>query len=161
MSDASSPLLQVRRTGQALSAARRVDRPLPREGARCIRAVDGVDLTIREGETLALVGEVGCGKSTTGRCILYLQDPTGGRCSFAGRRSIPPTPPRCVSGASNCKSSFRIPNSSLNPRMTVGQTLEEALAFHKIVPKSERANRARELLETVGPERPVSESVCQ
>jgi oligopeptide/dipeptide ABC transporter ATP-binding protein len=115
-----------------------------------IRAVDGVDLTIREGETLALVGESGCGKSTTGRCILYLQDPTAGTVSFRGQQIDPTNSAEMRERRKQLQIVFQDPNSSLNPRMTVGQTLEEALAFHKIVPKAERSNRVRELLVTVG-----------
>jgi oligopeptide/dipeptide ABC transporter ATP-binding protein len=126
-----------------------IDR-LQRRPAQVIRAVDGVDLTIREGETLALVGESGCGKSTTGRCILYLQDPTAGTVSFRGQQVDPTNSAEMRERRKQLQIVFQDPNSSLNPRMTVGQTLEEALAFHKIVPKAERSNRVRELLVTVG-----------
>jgi oligopeptide/dipeptide ABC transporter ATP-binding protein len=126
-----------------------IDR-LQRRPAQVIRAVDGVDLTIREGETLALVGESGCGKSTTGRCILYLQDPTAGTVSFRGQQIDPTNSAEMRERRKQLQIVFQDPNSSLNPRMTVGQTLEEALAFHKIVPKAERSNRVRELLVTVG-----------
>jgi oligopeptide/dipeptide ABC transporter ATP-binding protein len=126
-----------------------IDR-LHRRPAQVIRAVDGVDLTIREGETLALVGESGCGKSTTGRCILYLQDPTAGTVSFRGQQIDPTNSAEMRERRKQLQIVFQDPNSSLNPRMTVGQTLEEALAFHKIVPKAERSNRVRELLVTVG-----------
>jgi peptide/nickel transport system ATP-binding protein/oligopeptide transport system ATP-binding protein len=126
-----------------------IDR-LQRRPAQVSRAVDGVDLTIREGETLALVGESGCGKSTTGRCILYLQDPTAGTVSFRGQQIDPTNSAEMRERRKQLQIVFQDPNSSLNPRMTVGQTLEEALAFHKIVPKAERSNRVRELLVTVG-----------
>jgi peptide/nickel transport system ATP-binding protein/oligopeptide transport system ATP-binding protein len=126
-----------------------IDR-LQRRPAQVIRAVDGVDLTIREGETLALVGESGCGKSTTGRCILYLQDPTAGTVKFRGQTIDPANGAEMRERRKQLQIVFQDPNSSLNPRMTVGQTLEEALTFHKIVPKSERSDRVRELLNTVG-----------
>jgi peptide/nickel transport system ATP-binding protein/oligopeptide transport system ATP-binding protein len=126
-----------------------IDR-LQRRPAQVIRAVDGVDLTIREGETLALVGESGCGKSTTGRCILYLQDPTAGTVSFRGQTIDPRNSAEMRERRKQLQIVFQDPNSSLNPRMTVGQTLEEALAFHKIVPRADRPNRVRELLLTVG-----------
>lgn len=126
-----------------------IDR-LQRRPSQVIRAVDGVDLTIREGETLALVGESGCGKSTTGRCILYLQDPTAGTVRFRGQPIDPRNAAEVRERRKQLQIVFQDPNSSLNPRMTVGQTLEEALAFHKIVPKVERSNRVRELLLTVG-----------
>ncbi|MCA9859991.1 MAG: ABC transporter ATP-binding protein [Thermomicrobiales bacterium] len=118
--------------------------------AQVVRAVDDVDLSIREGETLALVGESGCGKSTTGRCILYLQQPTEGVVAFRGEQIDPNNTNEMRERRKQLQIVFQDPNSSLNPRMSVGQTLEEALAFHKIVPKSERSNRVRELLHTVG-----------
>ncbi len=118
--------------------------------SQVIRAVDGVDLRIGDGETLALVGESGCGKSTTGRCILYLQDPTAGTVSFRGEQIDPSNTSLMRERRKQLQIVFQDPNSSLNPRMTVGQTLEEALAFHKIVPKAERSNRVSELLHTVG-----------
>jgi oligopeptide/dipeptide ABC transporter ATP-binding protein len=123
---------------------------LQRRPSQVVRAVDGVDLTIRDGETLALVGESGCGKSTTGRCILYLQNPTAGTVTYRGKQIDPTNSAEMRERRKQLQIVFQDPNSSLNPRMTVGQTLEEALAFHKIVPKSERSNRVRELLETVG-----------
>lgn len=126
-----------------------IDR-LQRKPAQVIRAVDGIDLTIRESETLALVGESGCGKSTTGRCILYLQNPTAGTVKFRGHVVDPANASEMRERRKQLQIVFQDPNSSLNPRMTVGQTIEEALAFHKIVPKAERSNRVRELLETVG-----------
>lgn len=126
-----------------------IDR-LQRRPAQVIRAVDGVDLTIREGETVALVGESGCGKSTTGRCILYLQEPTAGVVRFRGQQIDPTNNSEMRERRKQLQIVFQDPNSSLNPRMTVAQTLEEALAFHKIVPKADRSNRVRELLETVG-----------
>lgn len=118
--------------------------------AQVIRAVDGVDLSIKEGETVALVGESGCGKSTTGRCILYLQDPTAGVVRYRGKPIDPSNSAEMRERRKQLQIVFQDPNSSLNPRMTVAQTLEEALAFHKIVPKAERSDRVRELLETVG-----------
>ena len=145
-----APLLQVR--GLVKHFPMRggfIDR-LRGHPAQVIRAVDGVDLTIREGETLALVGESGCGKSTTGRCVLFLQDPTAGTVTFRGRPIDPTNAGEMRERRKQLQIVFQDPNSSLNPRMTVGQTLEEALAFHKIVPKSDRSARVRELLETVG-----------
>ncbi len=150
MTAAPIPLLQVEGLVKHFPLRGGMFDRIQRRPAQVIRAVDGVDLTIREGETLALVGESGCGKSTTGRCILYLQDPTAGTVKFRGQNIDPTNPAEMRERRKQLQIVFQDPNSSLNPRMSVGQTLEEALAFHKIVPKSERANRVRELLETVG-----------
>ena len=150
MTAAPIPLLQVEGLVKHFPLRGGMIDRIQRRPAQVIRAVDGVDLTIREGETLALVGESGCGKSTTGRCILYLQDPTAGIVKFRGQTIDPTNAAEMRERRKQLQIVFQDPNSSLNPRMTVGQTLEEALAFHKIVPKSERSNRVRELLETVG-----------
>ena len=150
MSAPSLPLLQVEGLVKHFPLRGGMFDRIQRRPAQVIRAVDGVDLSIRDGETLALVGESGCGKSTTGRCILYLQDPTAGTVKFRGQTIDPTNPAEMRERRKQLQIVFQDPNSSLNPRMSVGQTLEEALAFHKIVPKSERANRVRELLETVG-----------
>ncbi len=117
---------------------------------RVVRAVDGVDFTIGRGQTLALVGESGCGKTTTGRCVLFLQRPTAGEVRFNGERIDPDDEEGLRRRRRQLQIVFQDPNSSLNPRMTVGQTLEEALAFHKIVPRADRGHAVTELLETVG-----------
>jgi peptide/nickel transport system ATP-binding protein/oligopeptide transport system ATP-binding protein len=150
MTAPTPPLLQVEGLVKHFPLRGGVFDRIQRRPAQVIRAVDGVDLTIREGETLALVGESGCGKSTTGRCILYLQDPTARTVKFRGQAIDPTNAAEMRERRKQLQIVFQDPNSSLNPRMSVGQTLEEALAFHKIVPKAERSNRMRELLETVG-----------
>jgi peptide/nickel transport system ATP-binding protein/oligopeptide transport system ATP-binding protein len=150
MTAPTPPLLQVEGLVKHFPLRGGIFDRIQRRPAQVIRAVDGVDLTIREGETLALVGESGCGKSTTGRCILYLQDPTAGSVKFRGQAIDPTNAAEMRERRKQLQIVFQDPNSSLNPRMSVGQTLEEALAFHKIVPKAERSNRMRELLETVG-----------
>ncbi len=115
-----------------------------------VHAVDGVDFAIGTGRTLALVGESGCGKTTTGRCVLFLQRPTAGEIRFKGEAIDPDDEAGMQRRRRQLQIVFQDPNSSLNPRMTVGQTLEEALAFHKIVPRGERGRAVTELLETVG-----------
>ena len=114
------------------------------------RAVDGVDFTIQQGRTLALVGESGCGKTTTGRCVLFLQQPTAGEVRFNGELIDPDDQSGLRKRRSEMQIIFQDPNSSLNPRMTIGQTLEEAIAFHQIAPRGERAAVLSVLLETVG-----------
>ena len=116
-----------------------------------VRAVDGVSFTLRRGETLGLVGESGCGKTTTGRCILQLERPTSGQILFEGREltTLDETALRAV--RRKIQVIFQDPYSSLNPRMTVGQIIAEPLAVHGIVPdRGRRAARVRELLSHVG-----------
>ena len=119
--------------------------------AGVVKAVDGVSFKIRKGETLGLVGESGCGKTTTGRCILQLERATSGRILFEGidLRSLDAAALRAV--RRRIQVIFQDPYSSLNPRMTVGQILAEPLQVHRIVPdRGERDLRVRELLVQVG-----------
>jgi oligopeptide transport system ATP-binding protein len=116
-----------------------------------IKAVDGVSFSIRRGETLGLVGESGCGKTTTGRCILQLERPTSGRVIFEGKdlTTLPGRELRAV--RRRMQVIFQDPYSSLNPRMTVGQIIAEPLAVHGIVPdRRARADRVKELLRHAG-----------
>jgi oligopeptide/dipeptide ABC transporter ATP-binding protein len=116
-----------------------------------IRAVDGVSLTIRRGETLGLVGESGCGKTTTGRCILQLERPTAGSVVFEGRELTGLSDQALRPVRRRMQVIFQDPYSSLNPRMTVGQIIGEPLAVHGISPNgTARAARVRELLQHVG-----------
>ncbi len=119
--------------------------------AGVVKAVDGVSFKIRKGETLGLVGESGCGKTTTGRCILQLERATSGRILFEGidLMSLDAAALRAV--RRRIQVIFQDPYSSLNPRMTVGQILAEPLQVHRIVTdKGQRELRVRELLVQVG-----------
>jgi oligopeptide/dipeptide ABC transporter ATP-binding protein len=113
-----------------------------------IRAVDGVSFTIRRGETLGLVGESGCGKTTTGRCVLQLERPTSGQVIFQGRDLTTLSHSELREVRRRIQVIFQDPYSSLNPRMTVGQIIAEPLAVHGIV--TERAARTARVHELLG-----------
>ena len=116
-----------------------------------IRAVDGVSFSIQKGETLGLVGESGCGKTTTGRCILQLERPTAGEIIFEGQDLTKLSLDQLRPIRRKIQVIFQDPYSSLNPRMTVGQIIAEPLAVHGIVPdRSARQARVHDLLSRVG-----------
>ena len=116
-----------------------------------VRAVDGVSFAIRRGETLGLVGESGCGKTTTGRCILQLERPTSGAVVFEGRDLTTLGEVELRGVRRRMQVIFQDPYSSLNPRMTIGQIIEEPLAVHRIVAEPvARAARVQTLLRQVG-----------
>ncbi|MFN3337106.1 MAG: ABC transporter ATP-binding protein, partial [Thermomicrobium sp.] len=112
--------------------------------------VDDVSFQIYRGETLGLVGESGCGKSTTGRAILQLYKPTAGQVLFNGvdLTKLPPGEMRKM--RRHMQMIFQDPYASLNPRMTVGSIIAEPMQIHKLVPKEQRNQRVQELLEVVG-----------
>ena len=120
-------------------------------GRATVRAVDGVTLSIRRGETVGLVGESGCGKTTTGRCVLLLERPTQGDIVFEGIKLTELPDAALRKTRRRMQVIFQDPYSSLNPRMTIGQILAEPLKVHGIVrDKAGREARVRELLEQVG-----------
>jgi oligopeptide/dipeptide ABC transporter ATP-binding protein len=120
-------------------------------GAGIVKAVDGVSFEIHRGETLGLVGESGCGKTTTGRCILRLEPPTSGEVVFEGRDMSKLSDAELRGLRRRMQVIFQDPYSSLNPRMTVGQIISEPLGVHGIVPdRAARAARVQDLLRHAG-----------
>ena len=115
-----------------------------------VRAVDDVSFTIGEGETFALVGESGCGKTTTGRCLLHLMKPTAGEIRFEGKDVSRLGGRALRQFKQRMQIVFQDPFSSLNPRFNVGRTIGEPLAIHGLCPRADIPKRVGELLETVG-----------
>ena len=115
-----------------------------------VRAVDGVSFHIDEGETLGLVGESGCGKTTAGRTILRLLRPTEGRVEFDGRDVAHAHGAELRELRRDMQIVFQDPFGSLNPRMTIRGIVEEGLVVHRQGNRAERLDRVREVLEQVG-----------
>src|SRR5262249_53337585 len=120
-------------------------------GARAtVKAVDGVSFGVAPGETLALVGESGCGKSTVSRLVLRLIEPTAGTVRFEGRDVFALDAGELQRFRRKAQLVFQDPYGSLNPRMTVGQILAEPLVLHTDLASARRAARVAELLDMVG-----------
>ncbi len=115
-----------------------------------VKAVDGISFDVRRGETLGLVGESGCGKSTAGRTILQLYRPTAGRVYFEGKDLVAFKGEELRKMRRKMQMIFQDPYASLNPRMTIGEIIEEPLLVHGLADKKESKTRVEELLKLVG-----------
>ena len=143
----NSPLLQVKNLVKHFPIKGGL---LQREVGR-VHAVDGLSFDLTAGETLGVVGESGCGKSTMGRCLLRLIEPTSGEVWFEGKNVTALGKDELRAMARDMQIIFQDPYASLNPRMTVGAIIGEALTIHKLAPTKEAyRDRIVELLETVG-----------
>ena len=141
-----TPLVEVR----DLSLHFAVRHGVLRRQAGTVKAVDGVSFDIAEGETLGLVGESGCGKSSTGRAVLHLAKPTAGRVRFAGEDLGRLSAPDLRRARRDMQMIFQNPFASLNPRLSVGAGIREPLDIHGLGSVSEREARVNDLLKLVG-----------
>ena len=134
-----------------LVSVRGLMKHFPVEGSdEVVRAVDGVSFDIFAGETLGLVGESGCGKSTVGRCLLRLIEPTAGQITFAGQDVLSLDKKRLRQLRREMQIIFQDPYASLNPRMKIGDIIAEPLVIHNEGTRSERRDRVASLLQRVG-----------
>ena len=146
-SDGQQPLLDVRNLVMHFPLTQGI---IFQKKVGAVQAVDGVSLAVNKGETLGLVGESGCGKSTTGRAILQLYKPTAGEVIFNGQDLTKLNGGDMRKMRRHLQMIFQDPYASLNPRMTVGSIVSEPMQIHNLVPKNERNQRVQELLQTVG-----------
>jgi oligopeptide transport system ATP-binding protein len=141
----TAPLLEVKRLQKLFAVTRGLN-----QKKVFVRAVDGVDLTIARGETLGLVGESGCGKTTVGRLIIRLIDPTEGEIRFNGENLARVDKKRLLALRRSFQIIFQDPFASLNPRMTVSEIVGRPMEIHGLVRRSERDEKVGELLAAVG-----------
>jgi len=139
------PLLSVRNLTKTFASRKRLFRK-----AEVVYAVNDVSFDVHDGETLAIVGESGCGKTTTGRSILRLIEPTSGEIKFAGQDVAALKGSALRKMRREMQIIFQDPFSSLNPRMTVGAIIREGMLIHGLATRAEAEKRAGDLLEEVG-----------
>lgn len=137
-------------TQQTLVEVKELKKHFPAARKQIVHAVDGVSFSIRRGETLGLVGESGCGKTTVGRLLLRLIEPTAGEISFDGQNLSEIRRKELRELRRRMQIIFQDPYSSLNPRMKVGEIIAEPLVVHDVGNKTERRERVAELLRVVG-----------
>lgn len=147
MTDTKQPLVQVKGLKKYFPVTQGI---IIQRKVADVKAVDGLDFEIRKGETLGLVGESGCGKSTTGRAILQLYRPTAGEVIFQGKNLCKLQGEELRKMRRHMQMIFQDPYASLNPRMTVGDIIGEPLEVHNIAKGKEKKERVQELLQIVG-----------
>ncbi|MFA5636804.1 MAG: oligopeptide/dipeptide ABC transporter ATP-binding protein [Anaerovoracaceae bacterium] len=145
-----SPLLEIKGLKKHFTINRGIVDAIMRKPPRVLKAVDGVSLEIYAGESLGIVGESGCGKSTLAKTLIRLYKPDGGSIHLDGRDISHISPKEMRDEARNIQMIFQDPYSSLNPRMSVRQTLSEALTFHNLCTPEEMEERILELMGLVG-----------
>ena len=143
-------LLEVRDLNVHFPVERELADVLVRTPQRVVRAVNGVSLTLEKGQTLGLVGESGCGKSTLGRAILKLTEATSGEVVFDGQPVLDLKGEELLAFRRRAQMVFQDPHASMNPKLTVGQTLAEVLRVHRLCAKEEIDDRVRELVVHAG-----------
>ncbi len=143
-------ILEVRDLHKAFDLPLGMLQTILRHKKEVVTAVDGVAFTVARGETLGIVGESGCGKTTLLRCIARLYQPEKGEILFEGRDILQMSPSELRQERRKIQVVFQDPYSSLNPRMTVGQILKEILGVHNIVSPNQQKERMEELLDMVG-----------
>jgi oligopeptide/dipeptide ABC transporter ATP-binding protein len=146
-SDVNTPLLQVDSLTKYFNAR---SRSVGRQQGDQVRAVDGVSLAIEPGETLGLVGETGCGKSTLARCLARLHEPTSGTITFEGRDITHLDRREMRAVRREVQMIFQDPYGSLNPRRRVGSIIADPFVIHGIGSRAERRKKVQELMEVVG-----------
>lgn len=143
----TEPLLKVRNLKKHFA----IESPIPfKKSHQSVKAVDGVSFDVFPGETLGIVGESGCGKSTMARLVNQLITPTEGTVEFKGQNLVGMDREKLRNSRKSIQMVFQDPFASLDPRKTVGQLIAEPLVIHKIGDKNSQQARVRELLEVVG-----------
>ena len=145
----TQPVMQVRDLGLEFPTSRTLADLIRRRPASVVRALNGVSFDLRKGETLGIVGESGCGKSTLARCIVRLYTPQNGQILYRDKDIFAGETHRDRGYNRRVQMMFQDPYSSLNPRMTTGQILGEALLVHKMCSKDQAPARVAELLDLV------------
>ncbi|MYZ05972.1 ATP-binding cassette domain-containing protein, partial [Streptomyces sp. SID2999] len=148
MASTAEPVLEARGLVKHYPLTRGI---VLRKQIGAVKAVDGVDFSLGRGETLGIVGESGCGKSTVAKLLCHLERPTAGEIRFRGEDITGASGRRLKEVRRNIQMVFQDPYTSLNPRMTVGDIVGEPYEIHpEAAPKGERRRRVQELLEVVG-----------